>query len=125
LGVLTAGLVPAVNDAGNLGVVFLCGFNSACSTVALCGLVVVAGGEKTGNLVFDVFSCLKRPTLVECTMPGEYEDSEVGVEPRLHMPGDSEYLVEGVLAEGMRGVLEGGRGSVETAVRRLASSTGP
>jgi hypothetical protein len=125
LGVLIAGLVAAVNDAGSLGVVFLCGFSSACSTVALCGLVVVAGGENTGNLVCDVLGCLKRPSLVECTMPGEYEDSEVGVEPRLHMPGDSEYLVEGVLAEGMRGVVEGSRGSVGTAVRRLANSTGP
>lgn len=35
---------------------------------------------------------------------------DVGVEPRLHMPGDSEYLVEGVLAEGKKkGVGGGGR----------------
>lgn len=86
---------------------------------------MVAGGENTGSLVCDVLPCLKRAILVECTIPGEYEDSEVGVDPRLHMPGDSEYLVEGVLAEGIKGVIAGGGGWLEVAVRRLASSTGP
>lgn len=58
-------------------------------------------------------------------MPGEYEESDVGVEPRLQMPGDSEYLVEGVLAEGKKGVGGGGRLCVSTVVRRLANSAGP
>lgn len=50
--------------------------------------------------MWDGLGCLNRPTLLECISPGEYEDNEVGVEPRLHMPGDSEYLVEGLLADG-------------------------
>lgn len=56
-------------------------------------------------------------------MPGEEEESEVGVDVRLHIPGELEYLVEGLLAVGMLGV-GGGRFCVLT-VRRLASSFGP
>lgn len=108
--VFGAVLSPVPNPIGALYVACLCGRDSTCSTVALCGLFVVTGGEKTGNLVCDVLACLSRPIFVECTTPGEYEDNEVGVEPRLHMPGDSEYLVEGVLAEGIKGVVAGGGG---------------
>lgn len=80
---------------------------------------------KTGSLVDDGLGCLRRPILLVCTIPGEYEESEVGVEPRLQIPGDSEYLVDGVLAEGKNGVGGGGRFCVSTVVRRLASSAGP
>ena len=49
----------------------------------------------------------------------------VGVEPRLHIPGDPEYLVDGVLAEGKKGVGGAGRACVSISVRRLANSSGP
>ena len=59
-------------------------------------------------------------------IPGECEDTEVGVDPLLqdHIPGDSEYLVEGLLAEANIGV-GGGKLCVLTIVLRLASSLGP
>lgn len=77
-----------------------------------------------GSLVWDELGCLGRwPTLAEWTIPGEQEDSDVGVDVRLHIPGDPEYLVDGLLAVGMLGV-GGGKFCVLT-VRRLASSLGP
>lgn len=91
---------------------------------ALWGLGYAVGGVKTGSLV-DGLGCLRRLILLVCTIPGEYEESEVGVEPRLQIPGDSEYLVDGVLAEGKDGVGGGGRFCVSIVVRRLASSAGP
>lgn len=71
------------------------------SARSLCGLGYCVKGEKTGSLVSDGLICLKRgPTFDGYTIPGEHEDIEVGVEPLLHIPGEEEYLVEGVLAEG-------------------------
>jgi hypothetical protein len=32
-------------------------------------------------------------------IPGEYDDNDVGVDPRLQILGDSEYLVEGLVAD--------------------------
>jgi hypothetical protein len=59
-------------------------------------------------------------------MPGEHDDNEAGVDADvlLHTPGEPEYLVDGVLAEGNIGV-KGGKFWVLTVVRRLASSFGP
>ena len=71
------------------------------SARSLCGLGYCVRGEKTGSLVSDGLICLKRgPTLDGYTIPGEHEDIEVGVDPLLHIPGEEEYLIEGVLAEG-------------------------
>lgn len=56
-------------------------------------------------------------------MPGEYDDMEVGVDSLLQIPGDSEYLVEGLLAEAKWGA-GGGRLCVLRAVERRASSFG-
>lgn len=71
------------------------------SARSLCGLGYCVKGDNTGSLVSDGLICLKRgPTLDGYTIPGEHEDIEVGVEPLLHIPGEEEYLVEGVLAEG-------------------------
>lgn len=71
------------------------------SARSLCGLGYCVKGEKTGSLVSDGLICLKRgPTLDGYTIPGEHEDIEVGVDPLLHIPGEEEYLVEGVLADG-------------------------
>lgn len=95
------------------------------SLEALCGLGYAVGGVKTGSMVVEEGLGLRRPVLLVCTMPGEYEERDVGVEPRLHTPGDSEYLVEGVLAEGKKGVGGGGRFCESTIVRRLANSAGP
>lgn len=46
--------------------------------------------------------------MAEETIPGEYDDNEVGVDVLLHIPGDSEYLVEGLLVEAKKGVGAGG-----------------
>lgn len=51
----------------------------------------------TGGLLSRGLACLVRTELFDNTMPGEYEDMEVGVEETLNGPGDSEYRVEGVV----------------------------
>jgi hypothetical protein len=60
-------------------------------------------------------------------MPGEHDESEAGVDvdALLHTPGDPEYRVDGVLAEGKIGVKGGKFCVLIVVVRRLASSFGP
>lgn len=62
-------------------------------------------GENTGSIVGGEFGCLKRrPVLMGWTIPGEQDDREVGVDVLLHIPGELEYLVEGLPVVGKLGV---------------------
>jgi hypothetical protein len=55
----------------------------------------------TGGLFLVGLGCLVRilPIFVGWTIPGEYEDMDVGVDVGLQGPGESEYLVEGLLTD--------------------------
>ena len=83
-----------------------------------------ACGENPGSRVSYGLGCRKRDPFTGWTIPGETDDMVVGVEVLLHIPGELEYLVDGLLADANAGV-GGGRLCMFNVVRRLASSFGP
>lgn len=67
-----------------------------------------ASCRETGGFECKGLTCRIRDALLfEKTVPGEYDDMDVGVDDTLKGPGDSEYLVDGVVDRAYWGVGSG------------------